>query len=732
MHVVRSRASSPFLILGFLAALAVAGPVAAAGEEEKPAADAGGQAAAQEAAGEVQGVPWIAFGPQAFERARQGQRPILLYLSALWEYHDGVMARVTYGEPRVQQLLAERYVPIRVDADERPDLFNRFGMGSWPSSAVILYDGHPFYFPAESMKTVRRAGGAFFPPDVFFAYFSQLADHYERNRKQVHQLAQETDNRILMHRTSETGELSRESLEVVVGALLDHYGSRGRVPVEGSYHPDFPMVRLALYYWSLKSDRQVLDMALDHLVDMSRGGIHDRVGGGFFRTAHDSLFIVPSFEKLPAVNAAALDAYLDTWQATGHPAYLAVARGVLEHVREHGWNPASHSFTGAMAAWTEGGGNGDYYTWTDDELKAILTEEEFAVASAAYDIRPVGDLKDTAPRRNVIFLAEGPIMQSQRTGMPVEKVQEILEAATDKMKAARSRRVAPPVDQRVFADWSGRMISAFLHAARATLDPEAGRTALEALEILTSRCRLAQGLIAHVCQPAEMENIGLGFLTDQARVMNALVDAYEYTGRERYLTEAQGIAERVVSLFGDVTTGGFTDAVPDPEAPGLLAWPFRDMLENMALAEGLLRLGLLVGDEGLVKEGRKAVESWADDFGSLARHSASFALASQMYINPPLEILVAGGAGEGEAAARIRERALRTYHPWRIVRHWDIPRGKSELTRRGMEPLEGTQVAFCIGSDCGGPFPPDADMREKLAGFLSRENGKAGPQGSSP
>ncbi len=698
-------------------ALILPAVLAAAPGKDAPAAGAAPEARPREVAVEAAGAPWLPFGPEAFAVAEQGKRPILLYASAPWEYHDHVMDRTIYGDPRVQALLRERYVALRVDTDERPDVFFRYGMGGWPSTSVLLSSGHPLYFPEPDGRTIKRAGGTRFTPESLLAYLGQLADYYAESREQVHSLSEATDARILQQRNAERAELTPQALEVVIGALLDKYGARPAEETPGEHHPDFALARLGFYYWHLKSDRKILDMALGHLVELSRGGVHDRIGGGFFRYAKDALFHHTAFEKLPSTNADALAAYLEAWQITNHPAYRIVARGVIDHLERHAWSPASRSFVGAMNAWSPGGGNGDYYTWTVEEVESLLTPEEYAVTAAAFEIGAVGEMTETAPRRNIIFMREGPTLYSQRTGMPKERAEELLASAVAKMKTARESRPAPAVDPRTFVDASGRLVSAFLRAAEVLGEEDLARLALEALDILMARCRSTEGLMAHVCEPARGQMSPQGFLSDQARLIGALVDAYEHTGDGRRLVAAQGLAVRAAELFKDVSTGGFSDTVANPDAPGLMGWPYRDMTENMAMAEALLRLGLLADDPLLVRAGRRAVESWADEYGAIARDASSFALASQHFLTPPLEILVGGGAGADEAAA-LRARVLRLYHPWRIVRHYAGEEGAAEVRRRGMEPTAGPFVAFCIEKECEGPMAPDADLDAGLKAFL--------------
>src|SRR5262249_28078597 len=176
--------------------------------------------------------------------------------------------------------------------------------------------------------------------------------------------------------------------------------------------------------------------------------------------------------------------------------------GRVEHVLKHGVDPTTHAFRGAMASGAGASDDGDYYTWTEDEVKAALTPEEFEVVSVAWNIFPMGEMLDTAPRKNVIFLAEGPKAIASHSKVDEKRAAEILESARVKLLAARERRKEPPVDPRTFTDSSSLMVSAFFQAGRSLHRPELTKQALAALGVLTGKCRNDDGLFAHVCDPA--------------------------------------------------------------------------------------------------------------------------------------------------------------------------------------------------------------------------------------
>jgi uncharacterized protein YyaL (SSP411 family) len=160
-----------------------------------------------------------------------------------------------------------------------------------------------------------------------------------------------------------------------------------------------------------------------------------------------------------------------------------------------------------------------------------------------------------------------------------------------------------------------------------------------------------------------------------------------------------------------------------------MAWTVKDLRDNMEMVRGLLRLGSLSGDRGYFARARKVLESWADEIGPYEEHGAPYAIASQMLLTPPLEILVAVDPGDPPAAAA-RERALALYHPWKVVRHYTLAQGKDAMAKRGLKPLGGAQVAFCAGEECAGPYPAGEPLRKRLDAFLNRGTAAGTGKGS--
>lgn len=674
---------------------------------------------------------WLDFGKKAFDEAAEKNRLVLLYISAPWNFRDHTMETATFTDPAVLEVIRKHYVPVKVDTNLRPDVFGRYGLGAWPTTTVLLPDGSPFFHPGRDGKSAKRAGGTFYSPALFESYFTQLAEYYAGNEELVKSVSHTTSQTILSRINVERGKVEPGALEVVVGSILDAYKERPPEPVPGSYLPDFPMVRLVWYYWERKSDRRVLDVALNHLTEMARGGIYDRLEGGFFRMAQDSMFRVPEFEKLPSVNAQALDAYLDAYQVTHNGVFLIFARGVMNYFQLHALDAETHAFLGAMNAWNDEGSGSEYYTWTEDECRALLTPEEFGVLSQAYDISPLGELVEIAPRANVIYMLAGPKLLAKLQGIAEDRSAELLESGGAKLLEARRKRPAPAVDPTTYANWSGMAISAFLHAGRVLDEPEYIDQALAALDVLLDRCRAEDGFVAHACRPAKGERSSEALLADQGRVAYALLDAYEQTARDGYLQAAEKIAGGVTDRLKDSLSGGFTDREQDPNAIGLMAWPLREMDEEMNMAEVLLRLKHLTGEASYEVTARKVIESWADEAGKMGPFAASFGLAADKLLHEPLAILIAGETGDPGVAA-LREQALRLHHPWRVVRSLGREAGAAEMERRGLPAAPGgAAAALCFGDDCAGPYGAQEDLDARLREFLGRASAKSGKGGGS-
>src|SRR5437588_162117 len=353
-----------------------------------------------------QPVHWHPWSDAAFARARTEDKPILLDIGAVWCHWCHVMDGESYEDARVAELLNADFVCIKVDRDERPDVDARYqravqaltGQGGWPLTAFLTPEGEVFY------------GGTYFPPEEnhygrpgFPSVLRQVADIYRRQRDKVAENA-----RAIRRHVAESldeakgGEVSPATLEraaAEMARLLDvRYGGFGTAPK----FPHPAAAQFLLARWHDTSEAWVREVVEKTLSGMAQGGIRDHVGGGFHRYAVDERWVVPHFEKMAYDNSELLHAYLDGYAALGAPLFKQVAQGIVRWVLEVLSDGERGAFYTSQDADVTFGDDGDYWTWTVDELKAALPDRAFPVARRVFDVEEHGEMHHN-PRKNVLW-----------------------------------------------------------------------------------------------------------------------------------------------------------------------------------------------------------------------------------------------------------------------------------------------------------------------------------------
>ena len=267
-------------------------------------------------------IDWRPWGEEAFQEARQQDKPILLGISAVWCHWCHVMDETSYSDEQVIRLINEGFIPIRVDNDQRPDVNARYNMGGWPSTAFLTPDGEVL------------AGLTYAPPEQFRQVLDQMTGHYRENRDEISKKVAELQQK---RRQAEAemggqGELSDQVFEDVLAAINDVYD-----PVHGGFgsQPKFPhteSIDLLLYAHLRRNDPDLLHMARKTLEQMAAGGVFDDVWGGFFRYATNRDWSVPHFEKMLEDNANLLPNFLRLYRISGDEKHAGSARRIIEYL----------------------------------------------------------------------------------------------------------------------------------------------------------------------------------------------------------------------------------------------------------------------------------------------------------------------------------------------------------------------------------------------------------------
>ena len=269
-------------------------------------------------------VAWQGWGAAAFARAQAEGKPILLSISAVWCHWCHVMDRTTYGDPEVVALVNERYIPIRVDTDLRPDINDRYNQGGWPSTVFLTPAGHVIY------------GGTYLPPEQMLALLPQLSDYYAANRDDI-----EGKVRAALAQEREKGDgtggaaLPENAANIVLEQMERQYDSRFGGFGFGTKFPHPEALDLVIAAFWQTRDPFWREMATRTLDGMAERGMYDQIAGGFFRYSTDRAWQMPHFEKMSDVNAALIHTYLHAAIVFAIPKYAAIAQRTLGYVMEN-------------------------------------------------------------------------------------------------------------------------------------------------------------------------------------------------------------------------------------------------------------------------------------------------------------------------------------------------------------------------------------------------------------
>jgi len=649
-------------------------------------------------------VHWLPWGEEAFARARAEDKPILLDIGAVWCHWCHVMDRESYESPDLAALLNAHFVCIKVDRDERPDVDTRHqravqalsGQGGWPLTAFLTPEGDVFF------------GGTYFPPDdrlgrpSFRAVLEKVNEIFHAQRDKVTGSGREVRDHVsALLREGAPGALTPTLLELGAARMAKLFDSRhGGFGSQPKFaHPS--AVDFLLARWWDTGQPWLREIVEKTLVGMAEGGVCDQLGGGFHRYSVDERWIVPHFEKMAYDNAELLKVYLHAFAALGDPRFAAAARGIVSWTLEVLADPAG-GFGASQDADVGLDDDGDYFTWTEDEARAALSDDEWQAARRRWDIYGEGEMHHD-PKRNVLWVARGIAAIAAELQTTELQVEQLLASAARKLKAARDTRAAPAVDRTVYVSWNAMLAESLLEAAAILKRPDCADAALRALARLWSQARDGDGLMRH--------RAGLKappLLDDQIQAASAAIAAYEYGGDRVWLERAHSLADLVLERFADLQ-GGFFDSAAE-SGVGLLAQRAQLIQDaptpapNAVAALVLLRLAAILEEERYRVAAERTLEAFAGTadsglFVATWLRGLDFVLGGACRV-----VVVADTTTNGMLGAT----ALATYRPRRVVVHSDT----SPVAGRGA-PV----ALVCVGTACAAPVSDASSLRATLETF---------------
>ena len=569
-------------------------------------------------------VDWYPWGPEAFAKARRENKPIFLSVGYSTCHWCHVMERESFSQPDVASVLNARFVAIKVDREERPDVDDVYmtavqlltGSGGWPETTLLLSDGRPFY------------GGTYLPKADLLRLLAGAAAAYQKQRPQVVGEAARVTVQMKQAAAAQdrgvgplTAALPPESVREAVASLQDGYDA-ARGGFGGA--PKFPPhASLALLLSPAEQDDpRARAMALGTLDAMARGGIRDHLGGGFHRYSTDADWKLPHFEKMLYDNALLGESYAHAYALTHDVAYKDVADGIYGWVAREMTDPQG-GFYSALDA-DAGGVEGGTYVWTRREIRDALGPQDGPLFARVYNVQDSGNYDDQAigqpTGKNVLFLTKPLAGIAQNEGEAPAAFEAHLAALRARLLAAREKRVQPRRDDKVIAGWNGLMIGSLARAGKAFGEPEDTRMAQKAAAFATGTLMGPGGTLRRDWRAGRLGPPA--FQDDYAYLADGLLDLADATGDRRWAADARRLTDRMVAQFWDPKNGGFFE---DGGQSGLLVRlkePYDNALPsgNAVAVRVLARLGRRTGDAKYAAKARATIAAFQ---GTLQRSPAA-------------------------------------------------------------------------------------------------------------
>jgi uncharacterized protein len=673
-----------------------------------------------------QPINWYEWGEDAFGLAKSQDKPILLDIGAVWCHWCHVIDRESYENPTIAKIINEHFVPVKVDRDERPDVDSRYqsaisaisGQGGWPLTGFLMPDGKPFF------------GGTYFPPEDqggrpgFRRILLAVADAYKNKRGDLLKTSEALAEAVTKAEAfaGARGEFDLGVIDSQISSLTQLFDLRNGGFGQAPKFPHASAVDLLFERFRQTGEKHLLAMAETTLEKMTKGGVYDQLAGGFHRYSVDERWLVPHFEKMSYDNSELLKNLVHAFQVSGKTHWEAsfsdTAKSIILWVNDVLSDQKNGGFYASQDADYSLDDDGDYFTWTLDEVRAVLTPEESRVIELYYDVEAQGEMHHN-PAKNVLWIARGFNEIGQMLGKDPDDIVTVKLQAEAKMRVARAARPTPFIDKTMYVAWNAMFVSAYLEASRVLFHPhsnnDARAFALRAMDRMLREAWSEEDGFAHRIGGPALR----GSLDDQVFGVLALLDAYEATLDAKYFRAALRTMDLTIEKYGDAENAGFFDRASDAPAMGGLEVrrkPFQDSptpSANSVAAMALTRMHAYTDDAKYFNWAKKTLEAFAGIAPQYGLFAATYGLAAILFAQHPTQVVITGPEGD-DAAIQLEEAANSIYRLGKAVLRL-TPTTSLEYLPVAMRqtlphlPKDKASALVCSGNTC---LPPTSDPEE--------------------
>ena len=680
-------------------------------------------------------VDWFPWGDEAFEKARQEDKPIFLSVGYSTCYWCHVMEREIFENESIAEKLNRTAVCIKVDREERPDIDRVYmsalqamtGSGGWPLSMFLTPDLEPF-FGATYIPPVDHPGRPGFP-----LILERIHEVWTSDRKQVLEAGQRIGEylRQLTAAAPAPHVAAEEGLDAAFESFSRNYDS-----INGGFGgaPKFPRpvaLNFLLRHYSRTNNPLSLEMVLETLRRMAKGGMFDHLGGGFHRYATDERWHVPHFEKMLYDQALLAISYLEAFQITHDPFFSTIAREVLDYVLrdlshpDGGFYSAEDAESAPDARFPNKKEEGAFYVWTFDELSTILSSQEATVIGRYYGIEESGNVRDDPhggfKGKNIFHCIASIEEVAKQLGLHEREVKASIDSARLKLLSERNKRPRCILDDKILTSWNGLMISALARASQILDEQKYLDAAVSSMRFIITHLRDGSTReLLHRFRDGEARFEG--HLDDYAFLIQALTDLYEATFTVDWLAEALALTELQNQLFYDHDAGGFFDTTGRDSTVLIRTKEWHDGAEpsgNSIAILNLLRLAQFTGNKSYDQMARASLACFGERLMKQPQATPQILVALDTSLSKPIQIVIAGTLDDARTRALLREVHDR-YLPNKILVLADEARGLHSFAPfvpfiASLKTIDGMPAAYvCENYACQLPTTDPTVLRGQL------------------
>ncbi len=651
-------------------------------------------------------VDWYPWGEEAFAKAREEGKPVLLSIGYSACHWCHVMAHESFESEATAAVMNQLYVNIKVDREERPDvdkiyqtahqLLTRRG-GGWPLTMFLSPDDQRPFFGGTYFPDERRYG-----MPSFTELLQSVAAYYADNPKDIARQGDELDRifKSLEPASADDGQTLNDKplarvRDILAESFDGDFGGFGGAPK----FPHPTTVDRLLRHWSktatdAEPDIDALFMATLTLTRMADGGLFDHVGGGFCRYSVDQYWQIPHFEKMLYDNGALLASYAHAYQATGEPLFEKTAQRTAD------WMLSMRAPDGGIHASLDAdseGEEGKFYVWTPQEVASLIDADIYPAFAARYGLDGPANFEGhwhLTVRKSINDLAS-------EHGATPEALDTAIDVALATLERTRAERIPPGLDDKVLTSWNALAARGLAIASRALDRADLADAAADIIEFLRTKLWVDGRLYAsYKAGDARFP----AYLDDHAFLIDAILESLQTRWNAAHLEFAIALADALLDRFEDPDNGGFFFTGNDHESLMQRPRPMADDAVpsgNGIAASVLLRLGHLIGESRYVDAAERTLFAGWRAMDDYPHGHVSLLNALDDYLNPPEMMILRGPADEMDAW---RKPANKLYTPSRMV--LAIPASESDLPGLLDErkPEDGTSVAYvCRGTACDLP-----------------------------